>query len=295
MNTREPLITRQKLPGIIRDYILMTIGSACIALALNIFLVPNNVVFGGLTGIATIINSLFGFPIGVTSLVLNIPLFIIGLRRLGGWAFGLRTIYATLMLSLLIDLTAGRVDGFVQKDPLIYTCYGGLLSGLGVGLVFRAGSTTGGVDIVARLLEQWRGVRPGQAMLVMSVLVFLAAGWIYGPEPVLFALLLAFIESRVVDVVIEGFSYLRSAIIISRRPDEIRAVLLHDLGRGVTVLEGRGGYTNQESSVLMCVVTQAEVSVLKKMVAQIDGDAFVVISEAAEVLGEGFRSVKGAP
>lgn len=295
MNTREPLITRQKLPGIIRDYVIMTIGSACIALALNIFLVPNNVVFGGLTGIATIINSLFGFPIGVTSLVLNIPLFAIGLRRLGGWAFGLRTIYATLMLSLLIDLTAGRVDSFVQNDPLIYTCYGGLLSGLGVGLVFRAGSTTGGVDIVARLLEQWRGVRPGQAMLVMSVLIFLAAGWIYGPEPVLYALLLAFIESRVVDVVIEGFSYLRSAIIISRRPDEIREVLLHDLGRGVTVLEGRGGYTNQENSVLMCVVTQAEVSVLKKMVAQIDGDAFVVISEAAEVLGEGFRSVRGAP
>ncbi len=295
MSTRQPLITREKLPGIARDYLLMTIGTACIALALNIFLVPNNIIFGGLTGIATILNSLFGLPIGVTSLVLNIPLFAIGLRRLGGFAFGLRTVYATVMLSLLIDLTAGQVGRFVQTDPLIYTCYGGLISGLGVGLVFRAGGTTGGVDIVARLIEQWRGVRPGQSMLVIGVVIFAAAGWIYGPTPVLFALLLAFIESRVVDIVIEGFSYARSALIISQHPEEIRTVLLADLGRGVTVLEGRGGYTGQESSVLMCVVSQSEISQLKKLIAAIDPKAFVVISEAAEVLGEGFRSAKGAP
>lgn len=295
MSTSNRFITREKLPGIVRDYVLMTIGSACIALALNIFLVPNNVIFGGLTGIATILNTLFGFPIGVTSLILNIPLFVVGLRYLGGFAFGTRTMYSTVMLSLLIDLTAGRVGRFVQTDPLIYTCYGGLLSGFGVGLVFRAGGTTGGVDIVARLLERWHGVRPGQAMLVIGVLIFAAAGWIYGPTPVLYALLLAFIESRVVDIVIEGFSYVRSALIISQHPEAIQASLLHDLGRGVTVLEGRGGYTGQESSVLMCVVTQAEVSFLKNIVSTIDPKAFVVITEAAEVLGEGFRAVKGAP
>ena len=293
--THEPLITREKLPGIVRDYVLMTIGAIFIALALNIFLVPNNVVFGGLTGIATILFSLFGWPIGVTSLLLNIPLFIVGLRRLGGLVFGLRTVFATVVLSLAIDLSAGSVARFTQSDPLIYTCYGGLLSGLGVGLVLRANGTTGGVDIVARLLEQWRGVRLGQSMLGISAVIFVAAGFLYGPTSVIYALLLAYIESRTVDVVLEGFSYARSAIIVSQYPTEIQAALLHDLGRGVTVLEGRGGYTGQTSSVLMCIVTQSEISFVKKLIAQIDPNAFVIISEVAEVLGEGFRPAKTAP
>ena len=286
------LITREKLPGIIRDYLLMTIGSACLALALNIFLVPNNIVFGGLTGIATIINTLTNLPIGITSLVLNIPLFMIGFRRLGGLVFGLRTMFATVMMSLLIDFTAGRVDRFVQNDPLIYTFYGGMLSGLGAGLVLRAGGTTGGTDIIAKLLQRWRGIRPGQALLALSVIIFAAAGYVYGTKPVLYALLVAFIEAQVVDVVIDGFHYGRKAIIVSNHPDAIRDAVLRELDRGVTVLEGRGGYTDEERMVLMCIVMQSEVVALKSIIHEADPHAFVVISATSEVLGEGFRPVK---
>ncbi|WP_345722917.1 YitT family protein [Herpetosiphon gulosus] len=285
-------IRREQIPGILRDYLVMTIGTLCIALALNIFLDPNNVIFGGVTGIAAMLKTLLGLPIGVTSLVLNIPLFIIGLKRLGGFVFGLRTIFATVMLSVFIDLTANRVGQFVQREPLLYIAYGALLSGIGTGLVLRVGGTTGGVDIVARLLQQWRGIRPGQSMLISSVVVFGAAGWIYGATPVLYALLLAFIETRVIDIVLEGFSDGRSALIVSDKPEAIRDAVLHDLDRGVTMLEGRGGYSGRERAVLMCVISQAEIAILKKMIYNIDPRAFVVMTEAVEVLGEGFRPAK---
>ncbi|KPL85654.1 hypothetical protein SE18_17990 [Herpetosiphon geysericola] len=280
------------MPGILRDYLVMTIGTLCIALALNIFLEPNNVIFGGVTGIAAMLKTLFGLPIGITSLALNIPLFLVGLKRLGGFVFGLRTIFATVMLSVFIDVTANRVGQFVQREPLLYIAYGALLSGIGTGLVLRVGGTTGGVDIVARLLQQWRGIRPGQSMLIASVVVFGAAGWIYGATPVLYALLLAFIETRVIDIVLEGFSDGRSALIVSNKPEAIRDAVLHDLDRGVTMLEGRGGYSGQERAVLMCVISQAEITILKKLIYNIDPRAFVVMTEAVEVLGEGFRPAK---
>lgn len=132
----------------------------------------------------------------------------------------------------------------------------------------------------------------GQSMLALSTLIFALAGWIYGATPVLYALLVAYISSRVVDVVLEGYSYARTALIISNQPDEIRAALLHNLGRGVTTLEGRGGFTAEDRPVLMCVVSQSEISLLKSIVSGIDTGAFVVITEAAEVLGEGFKAVQ---
>jgi uncharacterized membrane-anchored protein YitT (DUF2179 family) len=271
------------------DYLLLTAGALCIALSLDMFLIPNNVVSGGLTGIAQILRSLFGTPVGVVSLLLNLPLFVLGWRYLGGITFGVRTIYATALLSFAIDALAPFVTRFVVHEPLLYVFYGGLLDGIGVGLVFRARGTTGGVDIVARFLQQWRGIRPGQGLLLLSVLIFAAAGWVYGATPVLYALLVSFMSGRVVDLVLEGYSYARSAIIISNKPDEIRSGVLTELGRGVTVLEGQGGYTAVDKPVLLCVITQSEESFLKELVAKIDPHAFVVISVATEVLGEGFK------
>ena len=284
-----------KLPyRIVRDYVLLTLGTLCLALAIDLFMVPNNVVVGGLTGIAMILNTLFGTPIGLMSLLLNIPLLILGIRYLGGWSFGARTVYATVLLSVAIDVLARPLAPYVQdmRDPLLYTFYGGMLSGLGVGLVFRARGTTGGIDILARFLNRWRGIRMGQALLAIEISIFALSGWIYGARPVLYALLVSFITGRVVDVVLEGVSYARSALIMSRKPDEVRLALLHQLGRGVTVLPGLGGYTDARQPVLLCVVAQSEISSLKELISQIDPAAFVVITEAAEVLGEGFRAVE---
>jgi uncharacterized membrane-anchored protein YitT (DUF2179 family) len=282
----------QRTLGIALSYTELTIGALCIALSLDLFLIPNNVVSGGLTGVAQLLHTLFGTPVGLMTLLMNVPLFILGWRYLGGLTFGTRTLYATVVLSIGIDLLTPLAGHFVIKDPLLYVFYGGLLDGIGLGLVFRALGSTGGIDIIARFLQQWRGLRMGQSLLVLSVLIFALAGWVYGATPVLYALLVAYISSRVVDIVLEGFSYARSAVIISDKPDAIRSALLHDLGRGVTTLEGRGGYTEADRPVLLCVVSQAEVSLLKSIVSGIDPRAFVVISEAAEVLGEGFKSVR---
>lgn len=276
---------------LIRDYVQLTLGSLCVAVALDAFLIPNDILVGGVTGIAQILNSQFGLPVGAISLVLNIPLFILGIRYLGGWAFGARTIYATVVLSLAIDLLAAPLKPYVVTDPLLYTFYGGLLGGLGLGLVFRARGTTGGADILARFLSRWRGVKLGQAVLALEVAVFAAGGWLYGPKAVLYAVLVAFITGRVVDVVLEGLSLARSALIMSKQPDAVREALLHQLGRGVTVLPGLGGFTAAQQPVLLCVVAQSEISTLKALVSQIDPTAFVVITEAVEVLGEGFRAV----
>jgi uncharacterized membrane-anchored protein YitT (DUF2179 family) len=278
--------------GLALAYLQLTAGAICIALSLDLFLIPNDVVSGGLTGVAQILHTLFGTPVGVVSLLMNIPLFVLGWRYLGGLTFGARTLYATIALSVAIDLLAPLAQRFSVDEPLLYVFYGGFLDGIGLGLVFRALGTTGGIDIIARFLQQWRGLRMGQSILILSALIFALAGWIYGATQVLYALLVAYISGRVVDVVLEGFSYARSALIISNKPDDIRAALLHDLGRGVTTIEGRGGYTSEDRPVLLCVLAQSEISLLKSIVSDVDPGAFVVITEAAEVLGEGFKAVR---
>lgn len=276
---------------ILRDYLQMTVGVICIAISVDLFLAPNEVVTGGVTGVAIILNDLFGTPIGLITLLFNIPLLIAGFRSLGGFVFGVRTIYATVALSFAIDLLAPYVGLYLQapRDPLLYTLYGGLLDGLGVGLVFRAQGTTGGVDIIARFLQRWRGIPMGRSLLVMSTLVFAAAAYLFTLDKLLYALIAAFISARTIDLVLEGASYARQALIITERPDTIRSAILHHLGRGVTLLPGRGGFTASDRTVLLSVVAQSEVSLLKAIVRDCDPDAFVVFSNVNEVLGEGFK------
>lgn len=277
--------------SIIRDYSLMTIGALLVALSVDLFLVPNDVVTGGLTGIAILMRTFLHTPVGIVVLVANIPLFILGFRQLGGLVFGLRTLYATAVMSLLIDFIAPYLKP-VTVEPLLYTLYGGLLDGVGVGLIFRVRGTSGGIDIVARLLEQKYGVQPGRSMLAMNVVVFGAAFVIYGPEKVLYAVLVAFISSIALDYTLAAGTGARQALIITSEPEAIKQALLYDLGRGVTVLEGYGGYSGSERCVLLSVVSRSEISFLKVLVSAIDPHAFVIIGEATEVLGEGFRPFK---
>jgi uncharacterized membrane-anchored protein YitT (DUF2179 family) len=235
-----------------------------------------------------LLHTFFGTPIGLLTLLVNIPLFVIGFRSLGGLVFGIRTLYATVVMSLAIDLLMPYARP-ITGDPLLYTLYGGLLDGLGVGLVFRARGTTGGIDIIARLIEQRTGIQPGRSMLGMNLLVFTAAFLGYGPENALYALLTAFVGSLALDYTLGAGTGARQALIVTAQPDAITQALLHDLGRGVTVLEGHGGYTGTARGVLLCVVGRAEISFLKAIVGQADPHAFVIIGEANEVIGEGFR------
>lgn len=276
--------------SVLRDYLLLTVGALLAAIAVDVFLVPNNVVTGGLTGAAMLLHTFVGTPVGLVTLLANIPLFIIGFRSLGGIVFGVRTLYATAVMAIAIDLLAPYL-GPVTSDPLLYTLYGGLLDGLGVGLVFRVRGTTGGIDIVARLLERRYGISPGKAMLAMNAAVFGVAFVGYGPEKALYALLVAFVGSLALDYTLAAGSGARQALIVTSQPGAITQAVLHDLGRGVTVLEGYGGYTGANRAVLLCVVGRAELSFLKQIVSHADPLAFMIVGEVSEVLGEGFRPV----
>jgi uncharacterized membrane-anchored protein YitT (DUF2179 family) len=277
----------------VRDYAQLTAGAVIIAAGLNAFLAPNQVVSTGLTGIAMIANITLGLPTGMVLLFLNIPLLIAGMHYGGGWKLGIRTVYAVVVMSAAIDLLASHVPP-VTADPLLYTIFGGLVDGFGMGLVFRARGTTGGTDIVAKLVNRFTDVQLGQVILWVNTAVLLGAALFVGLQPTLYALIVNFVGSRVVDAVQEGAVYARSALIVSRKADAIRQSIFEELQRGVTVLEGRGGYTQTEQEVLYVVVAKSEIAALKRLVSSVDPDAFVVINEAHEVLGYGFKPIVSA-
>jgi uncharacterized membrane-anchored protein YitT (DUF2179 family) len=275
---------------IVRDILLMSLGAILVAFATRVFLIPNQVVTGGVTGIAIITNTFWQIPIGVIVLAVNVPLLLISMRYLGGWRFALRTLYTTVLMSLALEYSTGLLDA-VTDDPLLYSLYGGLLSGVGGGLIFRARSTGGGFDIVARLLEQRFGYAPGRSSLILNGIVFAAAMVIYGPEKILYAILVSFVASRALDVVLSFGGGMNQVFIITAQPNEVSTAILQDLNRGVTVVSAKGAYTGAERAMLLCVMTKSEVPALTHLVSHTDPQAFVVVGEAVEVFGKGFRAL----
>jgi uncharacterized membrane-anchored protein YitT (DUF2179 family) len=273
--------------AILADYLLIVAGSVLVGLGTNLFFVPNRVVAGGVTGIAIILHYVARSPVGAVVLVLNLPLLWLGWRYAGGARFFLRTMVSVAVIAVTIDGTAPFLSP-PTSDRLLVICYGGLVDGLGMGLVFRGRGTTGGTDVLARLAHRALGVGVGQALLAMNLAIFAAAAFVFGAEPVMVALAVAFVSARVLDVVQEGFSAARAALIISTQPDRVRLAVLEQLGRGVTVLMGHGGYTGEDRPVLYVVTAANEIGRLKRLVAQVDPTAFVAITPAQEVLGEGF-------
>jgi uncharacterized membrane-anchored protein YitT (DUF2179 family) len=272
------------------DYALIFIGSVIIAANVPLFLEPNRVVSTGVTGLGMLAYYLWGWPIGLVTLLLNIPLLFAGIKWGGGLRFFIRTIFSVVVLTVSIDMLS-RYLSPVGGDPLLYTLFGGLLDGIGIGLVLRGRGTTGGTDIAAQLLARYRGMAFGQVLIGINGAILLGAAAIVGIVPVLYALVVNFVSGRVVDFVQEGVGYARSAVIISEHHVAVRRAILEKLGRGVTQLEARGGYTEMARPALYVVVYRTQVTQLKHIIASVDPRAFVVVSEAHEVLGEGFRSV----
>jgi uncharacterized membrane-anchored protein YitT (DUF2179 family) len=276
---------------IVLDYALLTVGALILAANVNLFLAPNQVVSSGVTGIAMLAHYVWGWPIGLATLVLNVPILAAGIKWGGGWRLLVRSVYATAVMAAGIDLLA-LVLPPIQADPLIYTLFGGLLDGVGIGLVLRGQGTTGGTDILAQILNRRRGIPFGTTFIVANSVVLLAAAGVVGLVPVLYALIVNFVSGRVVDTVQEGSGYARAFFIVSARSDQLRQVILDDLERGVTVMDVRGGYTEAPLSALYVVVSRSQVTRLKRIISDCDPEAFVVVSEVHEVLGEGFRPVK---
>jgi len=269
------------------DYLQIILGATLIGLGTNWFFVPNRVVSGGVTGIAILMHYGFETPVGLVNLLLNIPMMVIGWRWAGGTRFLLRTVVAVVVMSAVIDLSSSFLVP-PTHDRLLVICYGGLLDGLGLGLVFRARGTTGGTDVLARIAHRYLGLGIGQTILALNVVIFAAAAFEFGAESVMVALALAFVSAKILDTVQSGFSVARQAIILTEKPGRVRDAVFRYLGRGVTFIEATGGYSGEVRSMVYVVVAAHEVARLKMRIAEVDPGAFVAISKAQEVLGEGF-------
>jgi uncharacterized membrane-anchored protein YitT (DUF2179 family) len=272
------------------DYALIVIGTLLQALAMRLFLIPANLASGGISGIAQIVNYYTGWPIGLMILLGNLPIFILGWRFLGGIRFASRTAFAIICVSLFTDLLAPIVpkNGLTQ-DLVLNSLYGGVIGGIGYGLVYRAGGTSGGTDILARILNHWKDIPITQSYLITDALVIFLAGLAFSWENALYALVMLYVTGLAAEAVNEGSNILRTIMIITAEPEKVMGVILHEMERGVTVLEARGGYTGEQRTVLYCVVSRSEVTQIKTLVQETDPKAFVVIAQAHEALGEGFR------
>lgn len=299
---------------VILEYIAITLGAAIMGIGIGVFLVDAQVVPGGVSGLSMAIHYLSGntIPVGVMIWVLNVPLYLWGIKELGK-EFGVRTFYGFTLNSFFIDYFRGEVP-FIgglhlqntqsirelqQNDFLFFILLGAAFLGLGLGIIFKFKGTTAGSDIVAAIMQKRFGIKPGMAILIIDFFVILTAGFVIEYKGLaversavtltFYALFLLFVSSRIVDAIIDGFDYARSAYIISDKNEEIAQAIMNDLSRGATAIKARGIYRNIDREVIVTVVTLKELGKLLSIIKRIDSKAFVTIHNVHEVMGEGFR------
>jgi len=277
---------------IVLGYAGVLAGVVITAFGVSFFLIPARIAAGGVSGLATVIYHVAGFPAGVTMLLLNIPLFIFSWRILGTM-FGARTLFGTVTLSIFVDLF-NRWAVPITEDLVLAAVYGGIISGIGLGIAFRFGGSTGGTDMAAQLVARFFPTSVGQALLLVDGAVILLAGAVFGWELAMYALIAVFVSTKTIDFVQEGQSYAKACLIISDHPEAIGEAIMEKLERGVTSLQGKGMYTKQGKEVLLVIVSRLEIASIKRIVAEIDPRAFVIIHDVHEVLGEGFRGLEEA-
>lgn len=270
-----------------RTFAGITLGATLTAVALNMFLIPNKVAAGGVSGMATIFHYLLGLPVGGTMLALNVPLFLASVKVLGA-RFGVRTLYGAAILSVAVDLTAPFIP-VLTHDLLLSSLYGGVLSGIGMGIVFRFGGTTAGTDLAAAIINKLTRISLGQALLGVDFFVIASAGVAFkSAELSLYALISLWLTSQIIDLIQEGPSSAKAFFVMSDAAETVAARIMSEMDRGVTLFSSRGGYTGQAREVLFCVVTASEVVRLKELITSVDPSAFVIVADAHEVMGEGF-------
>jgi uncharacterized membrane-anchored protein YitT (DUF2179 family) len=298
----------------VADYAAITFGAILMSLGIGVFLVDARVVPGGVSGLAMATHYLSDntLPVGMMTWIFNVPLYIWGLKELGK-QFGIRTFYGFTVSSIGIDLFRGDIPGlsFIQlqhsqtiqdllkNDFLFLVLVGAVLLGVGLGIIFKFRGTTAGSDIVASIMQKRFGMKPGQAIMIIDFMVITLAGLIIELKDLspgrpafsltLYAFFLLFVSARIIDVIIDGFDYARAAFIISDKTDEIGEKIIKRLSRGATALKSRGLYRNIDREVLVAVVPVKELGLLTDIIKETDDDAFVIIHNVHEVLGEGFR------
>ena len=275
----------------LRNYVLIVIGCIIAALGFVLFLVPHNIPPGGVSSLSMIFHHFFNTPFGLVMLVFNIPLFILGVKKLGR-IFGLRTLIGVILLSLFSDFFTYILKFDIPtSDPLLASLYGGALLGIGLGFIFKAGGSSGGSSIIGRIVGKYTNLSTGYGMLLadtFSIVTF--SLFMRSYEPALYGFISLFLCSKVIDIILEGREYAKAVYIFSKRPNKIADCIMKDMQRGVTLLHGEGMHSKGLNKVLLCIVTRKEVQQLRDIIWQEDRDAFVVISNVHEVLGKGFRT-----
>ncbi|MCI9672531.1 MAG: YitT family protein [Lawsonibacter sp.] len=283
-------MTKHTLSRMVRDYAWIALGSVLYSLSFDWFYVPNQIGFGGLTALGMILNHLSpAIPIGTVVLVLNIPIFILGWKFLGGHTL-VSSLFAMAATSVLVDLIAA-IYTFPPMDPMLAAVFGGVSLGVSLGMIFSKGATTGGTDLIARLLKlpfAWLPI--GKLLLVVDLAMLLAVSIAFrSMESAMYGIISLYISTLVMDMVLYGLDQSKVAYIVTTRPQEIAAEIDRQMDRGATFLHGEGSFSREEKLVLMCAFKQKQIVPLKALVHELDPEAFLIVCDAHEVLGQGFR------
>ncbi|MTK12985.1 MAG: YitT family protein [Clostridiaceae bacterium] len=277
----------------IKEYVLITIGILLVAISIKFFLAPNKIAAGGISGAAIIINYFIpSLPIGLLMLIMDAILFVVAFIAIGN-QFGAKTIYTSLTLSgtILIMDRIMTPNIAITKNLMLASIFGTFISGIGLGIVLNQNASTGGTDILAKILNKFLHLDIGKSLLIVDFIITLFAAFSFGADAGMYALLAVIINGFVIDIVIEGLNVSKQIMVISTKNDIISKFIIEELERGCTILHGRGGYTKEDTYILYTVLGRKELVKLRNYIKEIDTKAFITVSDAHEVLGEGFKDI----
>ncbi|WP_136606471.1 YitT family protein [Paenibacillus dokdonensis] len=280
--------THRKLSPVelLKKFIFITAGAILMAVALEVFLVPNDIIDGGITGISIVLSKITALPLGIFLFVINLPFLFLGYKQIGK-TFAFSTLYGIIVMSVTTQLLH-HVSPFTN-EKILAVLFGGLILGLGVGLVIRFGGSLDGTEIVAILLSKKTRMPVGQIIMIMNVFIFIIAGFVFGWDSAMYSIFTYYMASKVMDIVVEGLNESKSVTIISGEYEEISQTIQDRLGRSTTFIYARGGYSGEDTQMIYCVVTRLELAKLKSVVHEIDPKAFIAIEHVSDVLGGNFE------
>lgn len=267
--------------------IMVTVGCFFYAFGINGFIIPHHLISGGISGIALILYYLIGLPVGISNLLLNVPILYGAYRHLGRWYVAV-SIFGTIMFSVVIDSFAFLTDLDFSHNPIVGAIMGGILSGIGGGLMYRYGGNSGGMDVIGAIVRKYWGLQIGSVVFIVNCIILLLSAYLFTVEAAVITLISIYISAQLSNKVVTGFNQRKAVFIISYHTEGICDVILRHIGRGATILRGEGAYTHQEKQVVLVVISLMQVAKLKTAINSVDPTAFMLITDASEVIGQGF-------
>lgn len=275
---------------LLQKLVFIIIGNFLCSIAFNVFFIPNKLLSGGVGGLAIIIQYLTALPAGISVFLINIPIFVIGSKMIDR-EFAIYGFISMLVLSFLLTITNGIGKYFIIDDILLASVFGGVFNGIGMGLMFRNRVSQGGFDIIAAILRKKYNINIGSGLMAVNTVIISLSSLLFGYKSAMYTLMAMYIGYKILDKVQTGFNVKKNIIIVSEKSEELAQAIITKLRRGVTFLEGIGGYTNEDKKVIYCIVTSRETATLKNIVEEIDPSAFFTINDVVEVKGSGFKNV----